>query len=151
MTLLTSQASPLIRFATNDKARLLPASSCSCGMCFDGYETGTISRYDDMLKVRGLNLWPITIDDIVLVTPGVKNYGGIVTREATGHEGLFVNIEFEPGVQGDDKSSALGKMAEAIRAQTGLRMVVKEATSALPQFTDTESKARRWRDERNKR
>lgn len=151
VTFLTSQASPLIRFATNDKARLLPASSCACGFCFDGYETGTISRYDDMMKVRGLNLWPITVDDIVLATPGVKNYGGLVTREASGHEGLFVNIEFEPGVQSGDKTSALGMMTEAIRAQTGLRMVVKETTSALPQFTDTESKARRWRDERNKR
>jgi phenylacetate-CoA ligase len=151
VTFLTSQASPLIRYATNDKARLLPASSCPCGICFDGYETGTISRYDDMIKVRGLNLWPITIDDIVLVTHGVKNYGGLVTNTTSGREDLFVSVEFEASVSQEQRTAILGHLAEKIREQTGLRMTVMEARKPLPEFKDSESKARRWRDERSGR
>lgn len=147
-TFLGSEASPLIRYATNDKARLLHASSCSCGLCFDGYESGTISRYDDMIKVRAVNLWPATVDDVVLTVPGVIEYQGVVLTSLSGGEDIQVRVEFEATVSDATKARALAKMAADLQAQVGLRMTFSEAEAPLPQFKDHESKARRWRDER---
>ncbi len=149
VTFLSSEASPLIRFATNDRVRLLPASYCPCGRCSDGYESGTISRYDDMMKVRGLNLWPVSVDDVVLAIPGVRNYFGCVTREESGREDISVDIEFEIGVPAIKKEEITRLIEAQLRAAIGLRMNVREAGHSLPEFKDTESKARRWLDKRN--
>lgn len=149
VTFLSSEGSPLIRFATNDKARLMPASSCRCGRCADGYESGTISRYDDMIKVRGLNLWPITVDDIVLTKAGVRNYRGRVTSDAVGREDINLELEFDADVPDDNRQDISRNIESELRSVIGLRMDVHEASSALPEFKDSESKARRWRDERS--
>jgi phenylacetate-CoA ligase len=149
VTFLSSEASPLIRFATNDRVRLMPASTCKCGRTSDGYESGTISRYDDMMKVRGLNLWPITIDDIVLTVPGVRNYSGAVRRDTTGREDIDVQVEFDVDVPLAKRAEINQSIEAQIRSVVGLRMDVHEAAQKLPEFKDTESKARRWRDERN--
>lgn len=149
VTFLSSEASPLIRFATNDRVRLMPASACKCGRTSDGYESGTISRYDDMMKVRGLNLWPITIDDIVLTVPGVRNYSGAVRRDTTGREDIDVQVEFDVDIPSSKRAEINQAIEAQIRSVVGLRMDVHEAAQKLPEFKDTESKARRWRDERN--
>lgn len=150
VTFLSSEASPLIRFATNDRARLMPASSCRCGRCSDGYESGTISRYDDMMKIRGLNLWPITVDDIILTTPGVRNYRGLVKRDGAGREDIDVDVEFDSAIPCPRRLDINRDIEARLRAVTGLRMDVREATGPLPEFKDSESKARRWRDERGR-
>lgn len=149
VTFLSSEASPLIRFATNDRVRLLPASYCPCGRCSDGYEAGTVSRYDDMMKVRGLNLWPVSVDDIVLTIPGVRNYAGCVTRDSTGREDINVEVEFDIDLPSTKKTEINKSIEDKVRSIIGLRMDVCEATRKLPEFKDSESKARRWRDERS--
>jgi phenylacetate-CoA ligase len=149
VTFLSSEASPLIRFATNDRVRLLPASYCSCGRCSDGYESGTVSRYDDMMKIRGLNLWPVSVDDVVLTTPGVRDYCGRVTRDMSGREDIDVEIEFDLDVPSTKRSEINRSIEAQLRAVVGLRMNIREASQKLPEFKDSESKARRWRDERN--
>jgi phenylacetate-CoA ligase len=126
----------------------MPASSCKCGRCSDGYESGTISRYDDMMKVRGLNLWPITVDDIVLTTAGVRNYRGIVKLDGAGREDIDVDVEFDTAIPSPSRLDINREIEAKLRAVTGLRMDVREATGPLPEFKDSESKARRWRDER---
>jgi phenylacetate-coenzyme A ligase PaaK-like adenylate-forming protein len=102
-----------------------------------------------MMKVRGLNLWPITVDDIVLTAAGVRNYAGLVRRHNDGREDIFVHVEFDPSVAVNDRPAIIKKLSDQIRSMTGLRMDVSEASMPLPEFKDTESKARRWRDERN--
>lgn len=149
VTFLTSEASPLIRFATNDRARFFPASSCPCGICFDGYEAGTISRYDDMIKVRGLNLWPVTIDDVILTAAGVRNYAGVVRRVDGGREDILIQVEFDAGIAAGYRPRMIRKFSEQLHSVTGLRIDVREASKPLPEFKDSESKARRWRDERS--
>ena len=148
VTYLVAQASPLLRYATNDKARLLEGASCPCGRTYDGYEAGTIGRYDDMMKVRGVSFWPMVTDDVVFGVPGVTNYFGTVRHGESGAEEVRVELEVGTDVRGDDRATVLRRVSDRLRATIGLHMDVVEAERALPAYVDSESKAHRWRDER---
>lgn len=148
VTFLDAEASPLVRFATGDKARLLPAQECPCGRPFDGYQSGSIARYDDMLKVRGVNFWPAMTDQAIFAVPGITNYLGTARSLPDGREELVVELEFSPETTAEAKQRAVLDLGASLRAAIGLRMEVAEATRPLPQFKDVQSKARRWRDER---
>lgn len=150
VTFLDAEASPLVRFASGDRVVLLPAESCPCGKPSDGYEAGAISRYDDMLKVRGINIWPSTIDEILLAQPIVSNYVGIVMSDENGRERISVEVEFMPEAPAEERAEALRRYEANLRSRIGLRMELAEASGPLPRFDDPRRKARRWRDERAK-
>jgi phenylacetate-CoA ligase len=150
VTYLGAQASPLLRYATNDKALLLPGSSCPCGRARDGYEAGTIGRYDDMMKVRGVSFWPMVTDDVVFGVPGVANYFGTVRHAGNGAEEVRVELELGPDVEGDDRAAVVRRVGERLRSTIGLQMEVVEAERVLPAYVDSESKAHRWKDERRR-
>lgn len=150
VTFLDSEASPLIRFAMGDKAQLAPHSDCPCGRPFDGYRCGSISRYDDMLKVRGVNFWPSATDEVIFKYPEVANYSGVAKSRPDGREDLIVSVEFRPDAPTDNRSDILARIFKDIHDAVGLRMSVSEATETLPTGTDFQAKLRRWRDERVK-
>ena len=62
-TALRRQASPLLRFRTRDHV-VVTGTSCSCGRT--GYKVRCVGRTDDMLIVRGINLFPSAVQDLVL-------------------------------------------------------------------------------------
>lgn len=147
-TCLDIEASPLLRFATGDRVRLMPASACQCGLPYDGYESGTVSRYDDMIKVRGVNIWPLATDDIVFSETDIRNYIGTARSEADGSEGVFVEVEFVDDVPASRREETLARLSGKLRSAIGIRIDVRQASAPLPRFEDTLTKARRWRDER---
>jgi phenylacetate-CoA ligase len=147
-TCLDIEASPLLRFATGDCVRLMPADSCPCGSGYDGYESGTIRRYDDMVKVRGINIWPAVTDDVIFRAREIRNYIGTVRNRADGREEVVVEVEFADEEPKEGRRDALNKLASDLRSAVGLRVDVKEASKPLPRFEHTLTKAKRWRDER---
>lgn len=149
-TCLDIKASPLLRYATGDRVRLMPAQSCSCGLPTDGYESGTVARFDDMIKVRGINIWPAATDDIVFSIPEIQNYIGTATTLSDGGERVRVDIEFVDGVQDGARDRILRHLGAELKSRIGLNIDVVAARDTLPRFSDTLSKARRWRDERKK-
>ena len=64
VTNLDKIAEPVVRYRTRDTARYLGAD-CSCGRPFASIECGSIGRLDDMIKVRGINIWPVTFDEMI--------------------------------------------------------------------------------------
>jgi phenylacetate-CoA ligase len=149
-TCLDIQASPLLRYATGDRVRLMPAHSCSCGLEADGYESGTVARFDDMIKVRGINIWPATTDDIVFSIPQVRNYAGTARTLPDGSEQVCVEVEFANDVDGDVRDQVIKRLGADLKSGVGLNIDVVAAQGTLPAFRDTLSKARRWKDERKK-
>jgi phenylacetate-CoA ligase len=65
-------AIPLIRYRSSDLVRKLPAATCPCGRTTDLYDGGVIGRVDDMLLVRGTNVYPRAVEGIV------REFGEIV-------------------------------------------------------------------------
>ncbi len=148
-THLYSEASPILRFATNDKALLVSHRECDCGLPFDGYRAGSIARYDDMLKIKGMNIWPQTIDGVVFSFAEVKEYQGRTFISQSGKEEITVCVEFVKDVQDFEKKEIFKDLVNRLREKTGIRMNIEEASGPLPEFKADRSKARRWKDERN--
>ncbi len=147
VTPLNRKASPFLRFKLADRVRYFPHDACDCGRPFDLMEAGTISRYDDMMKIKGINIWPETIDEIVLTKEEATEYQGRLYMSDERKEKADIVIEFKIGVVQDVKQRLLTKISDEVRDATGIGFIVKEATEALPHAV---FKVRRWADDRSK-
>jgi phenylacetate-CoA ligase len=147
LTNLSVLGSPVIRFATGDKARLLPAESCGCGRAWACIEAGSISRYDDMMKIRGNNVWPATVDGVVFSHAEVAEYVGRVFVDEQGRTEVEIRYATRTdAVDGGAIEALTDTMAREIKNRTNVSMRLRAVSrSELPAF---EYKARRWTDER---
>jgi phenylacetate-CoA ligase len=132
LTNLGRLGSPLIRYRTGDRVRLA-AAPCACGRTFRRLEGGILGRLDDMLIVRGVNVFPTAIEAVVRRFP-VEEFQIEVFREGELDE-VRVHVEVDGGADG------ARRVQEALRATLGLRLeVTPVAPGSLPRF---ELKARR--------
>jgi phenylacetate-CoA ligase len=146
-TFLHSQASPLLRYASADRVVRLGPETCDCGRTFEGIEGGTISRYDDMIKIKGVNIWPAVMDELIFREPVVREYQGRVSLDR-GREQVNVYIEAHKGATADVLREAFGRMKQSTRDALGLNFEFVRAASTLPRFDDDQHKPKRWKDER---
>ena len=148
LTPLEREASPLLRFATNDKVVLRSHTDCPCGRPFDGLEAGIVERYDDMIKMKGQNVWPAAIDSIVFADHRVFDYRGRVFMGTGGRETVEMEVEFKKDVPVAERLRALGGLAAALQERVGIRMEVREVLA--DSFDRVLFKGKRWMDERIK-
>ncbi len=148
VTTFSREAMPLIRFRSNDRVRLLPPGLCDCGRTSRAlWEVGTISRYDDMLKIKATNVWPQTVDEAVFSFDEIEEYNGNVFIDKNGQEIAKLKIEFKKELMDEsNKAIIFGKLADKIKTMTQVTMKLEEVPyGTLPRF---EYKVRRWTDER---
>ena len=132
LTNLGRLGSPLIRYRTGDRVRLA-ATPCACGRTFARLEGGILGRLDDMLIVRGVNVFPSAIEAIVRRFP-VAEFQIEVFRAGELDE-VRVLVEVDGGADG------ARRVQEGLRAGLGIRLDVAAVTAgSLPRF---ELKARR--------
>lgn len=147
LTTLMRQATPVVRFRTRDRVRLLPHQGCPCGRQTMAIEAGTIGRYDDMIKVKGMNIWPAAVDATILSNAEVDEYVGTVGVDDQGQEYVRVSIALRPDVDDHHRPGICATLAARLRDLTNVSMDVMEVDrETLPHF---EYKARRWTDSRN--
>jgi len=75
ITNLYNENFPIIRFRTYDRVRYRDSRYCDCGRPFGGIESGSVSRVDDMIKMRGQNLWPDSVGAIIFNRPELEEAG----------------------------------------------------------------------------
>jgi len=141
-TSLTKQALPVVRYRTRDLTRLLPPSARSMR------RMGRISgRCDDMLIVRGVNVFPTQIEELIFRCRGLSaHYHLELTRE--GHlDALAVHVEHAADATGASRETATRELAHLVKAHVGVSVRVElHAPGALERST---GKARRVIDRRN--
>lgn len=140
LTNLGRTASPLIRYRTGDRV-CLRRTRCACGRWFGRLEGGIVGRIDDMVCVRGNNVYPSAVDAIVRSFAEVAEYRArVIERGALGE--LTLDVEAQPGAPAD----LAERVACLFRDRLHFRPVVTlVAPGSLPRF---EMKARRWIRER---
>jgi phenylacetate-CoA ligase len=147
-TSLTKEALPIIRYRTRDLTRLLPPTSRS--MRRIGKITG---RSDDMLIIRGVNVFPTQIEELIVKSPKLAPiYQLVVTRD--GHlDKVEVLVEARPEVSSQmttTEAEALGRQLEhAIKTYVGVSTKVRVHASGGVERTST-GKAKRVIDKRPK-
>jgi phenylacetate-CoA ligase len=120
-TSLTKEALPIIRYRTRDLTRLLPPTSRSMR------RMGRINgRSDDMLIIRGVNVFPSQVEEIILGMPALApHYQLVVTRD--GHlDSLEVHCELREGALPADYMEVVGRdLQHRIKTCIGVTTTVK--------------------------
>ncbi|MGL4594446.1 MAG: phenylacetate--CoA ligase family protein [Thermoguttaceae bacterium] len=99
ITSLTREALPVIRFRTGDLTRIQSRSRCDCGRTSVRIAPIT-GRTDDMLIIKGVNFFPIQVENALLEIPGVLPHYQIVIGEVEGVKDICIQVEAESGVTG---------------------------------------------------
>jgi phenylacetate-CoA ligase len=147
VTLLEKEASPLVRFRTRDKVVYHPWTDCSCGRQLDFLEAGTISRWDDMLKIKGENVFPNEVDEIVFARPEIGEYQARVFIGSAGRDVAEMQVGLAEEVR--DVDALLGALREELKRKTNVSIDLRQVPlESLPQWTTPDIKPRRWTDER---
>jgi phenylacetate-CoA ligase len=145
LTTFSRDASTLVRFATDDKVIRRDGGTCPCGRPFASFVAGNVVRYDDMMKIKMVNVWPSAIDEALLLRPEVAEYQGRVFLADNGQEAVDVVIEYKPDVPAASRGALCAEFEQVLLQRCGVRMAVAESSEMLPRF---EFKVRRWTDER---
>ena len=146
-TSITKQALPLIRYRTRDLTRL-NRKPCSCGRTTVRIER-VLGRSDDMLIVRGVNVFPSQIETIVLAVDGAEpHYEIAVDRNEKHLDALEVRVETSPSVweHAERRVELEQQLNQHIRSALGITVTVSVvAPNEIPR---SEGKAARVVDNR---
>jgi phenylacetate-CoA ligase len=124
-TSLTKEALPMIRYRTRDLTRLLPPSARSMRRI-----EKITGRSDDMLIIRGVNLFPTQVEDLILKQPELSPHYLLEVTRPTHLDELTVHVEMGAdlahGAQ-EARHEAARKLEHNIKAYIGLNAVVRLA------------------------
>ncbi len=137
LTTLGRYGSPLIRYRTGDLVR--PTWKYQEDIRFVLLEGGVLGRVDDMMIVRGVNIFPSSVEQILHRFPEIVEYRLIAHKQGE-MDALTIEIE--------DHAGDPRRVARALQLQLGLRVAVKLVPhNSLPRF---EGKGNRFLDQRTK-
>ena len=147
-TCITKEAFPLIRYRTRDIC-ILSREKCSCGRTHVKM-TKPLGRSDDMMVVKGVNVFPSQIETVLLNQGFQANYQIIVTRDKSHQDKIEVQVEKTPFMAQDqtfDVPQATKKLTAGLKAMLGILADVKLVEpNTIPR---SEGKAVRVIDKRN--
>lgn len=138
LTNLGRVASPLLRYRTGDIVKLAEKEVCECGSSEMALEGGILGRCDDMVQIRGVNVYPGAVEQIIRAFPEIIEYQVEVFQQSDMNE-MAIRVEPTPD-HVDEKLSH--RIEQAFKLNLSLRIPIEiVAPNTLPRF---EMKAKRW-------
>jgi phenylacetate-CoA ligase len=140
LTNLGRWGAPVLRYRSGDRVRL-GCGACACGRTFARLDGGILGRVDDMLVVRGVNVFPSALEGIVRRFAVVDEFQIEVFRRGMLDEVRLV-LEIDGGAgPAESVQATVDRVAEAVRRDLGIRVEVAAVpVRTLPRY---ELKARR--------
>lgn len=115
LTTLRKQGAPLIRYRTHDLTRIIPGE-CPCGLAHPRIDTLT-GRTDDMVKVKGCNMFPAQIEEVIKFVDGTSSEYQVMIEAINGRDVL--TVLFETPLEGDEKTRCEEQLAAIFKAKIG--------------------------------
>lgn len=148
ITCIRKEALPLIRYRTRDITRL-HYEKCKCGRTTVRMENLS-GRSDDMLKIRGVNVFPSQIEEVILSVDGLGPHYEIVVERDGYSDKLTVRVEL---LKATDSFKELEKIEKSVRSKLKIMLgldakIQLESPNTLARF---EGKAKRVRDLRKEK
>lgn len=137
---------PLIRYRSKDMVVRVPYHTCPCGRTGDIYDGGIRGRWDDMMLIRGTNVYPRAVEAIVREYSAIDEFQIYIWRREGLQDEITIRVEVKPGREAEwaDLQSRLA--ADLAGAHEGLRFNIERVEhGTLPRF---ELKAKRLVDAR---
>jgi len=122
-TSLTKQAMPLVRYRTRDLTRLYPGTARPAHRRMERV-TG---RSDDMIVLRGVNVFPTQIEELLLRVPGLAPHFQLVLTSRDHLDELTVQVEARPGLDPEQRAAAARALAAQVLDHVGVRVQVTVA------------------------
>ena len=139
LTPLGRDGSPLLRYRTGDLVKKIERTPCVCGRFDLALDGGILGRIDEMVCIRGVNVYPAAMEQVIRSLPGIAEYQVHLDERGTLPE---IRLQIEPMPSVHDPSRLAQTLAKNLRDAFTLRIPVTVASpGALPRF---EMKARRW-------
>lgn len=141
ITTLVKEGAPLIRYRTHDLSRILPGE-CSCGSKFPRLDT-IMGRSDDMIKIKGVNVFPSQIEEVLKEFPEVSSEYQIRISHLDGRDTMRLYVETNGTVDFLDLAK---RIAGTVKSRIGFTPLVKVVELGL--LPRSEKKSKRVIDER---
>jgi phenylacetate-CoA ligase len=140
LTVLGRTGSPLLRYRTGDLARA--GRPCACGWRGTALPGGLLGRTDEMVIVRGVNVYPTAVEDVLRGFSEIAEYQVEVDRSRDLME-LSLRLEPVADCAAATAEALAGRVQNALHSVFNLRVPVALAPAgSLPRF---EMKAKRWK------
>ena len=147
-TCVTKEALPLVRYRTRDRTRLL-RERCECGRTTARMER-VLGRTDDMIVVRGVNVFPSQIETVLLQADGVEpHYQVVVDRRRDHMDELDILVEVSPAIFEDKERLVQLERTLSYEVRSALGITCKVQLVGPKQIERSEGKAARVVDKRN--
>lgn len=141
ITTLRKQGAPLVRYRTHDLTRFVPGE-CACGARYPRIDT-VIGRTDDMVKVKGVNIFPGQFDEVLREVDGVSSEFQVMIDHLEGRDVVTVFFETAEGIRIEGVEAAV---RQRCKDRIGLTVVAKAV--ALGDLPRSEKKTPRIFDNR---
>lgn len=141
ITTLVKEGAPLIRYRTHDLSRIIPGE-CLCGSAFPRLDM-IMGRTDDMIKIKGVNVFPSQIEEILREFPEVSSEYQIRISHLDGRDTMRIYVETNGTVDFQDLSR---RIADRVKSRIGFTPLVKVVELGL--LPRSEKKTKRVFDER---
>lgn len=141
ITTLQKEGAPLIRYRTHDLTRILP-DPCPCGRSLPRIDI-ILGRTDDMIKVKGVNMFPAQIEEVLKTVDGVSSEYLVEIDHIDGRDHMLVKFEI-------NEHTDAPAIEKAVRHQFKQRIGMTPDTQACPLGTlpRSEKKSKRVHDNR---
>jgi phenylacetate-CoA ligase len=137
LTNLGRTAAPVLRYRTGDLVQPGGARACACGSHEMTLEGGILARCDDMVVIRGVNVYPSAVEDVMRACGGVAEYRVEIAAVRSMDE---LRVQVEPEAEAGPELAH--RLETALRDAFGMRIPIQMVEAGvLPRF---EMKARRW-------
>jgi phenylacetate-CoA ligase len=142
ITTLVKEGAPLIRYRTHDLTRIV-VGDCPCGSPYPRIER-LIGRSDDMIKVKGINIFPAHIEEALSATRDASSEYQVMIDHLNGKD--IMTVFFETAATGDERAHAEKELHGIIKAKLSLSVVAKAVD--LGDLPRSEKKTKRIFDNR---
>ncbi len=142
ITTLRKEGAPLVRYRTHDLTRIIPGE-CPCGSPYPRIDT-IVGRTDDMVKVKGVNIFPGQIDELLSGIYGVSSEYMAVLEHKNGKDSMALNFE----VTGEGPSTEELERYVVQRFKTKIGITISAHAVAIGELPRSMKKTKRIYDNR---
>lgn len=145
ITTLEKEGAPLIRYRTHDLTRIIPDTEpCPCGRSYPRIDV-ILGRTDDMVKVKGVNIYPGQIDDVLKELPNASSEYKVEIDHENGKDRISVFVE--TALSGEEEKAAFEKEMKNL-FKTRINVTILPKAVAIGELPRSEKKSTRIFDYR---
>ncbi|MGE5604706.1 MAG: phenylacetate--CoA ligase family protein [Bacteroidota bacterium] len=142
ITTLSKEGAPLVRYRTRDLTRIIPGT-CPCGSVYPRIDR-ILGRSDDMIKIKGVNIYPGQIEDVLKETKGASSEYQVRLTRVEARDQMLLRVEAEAG---SDPKQLAGRIGANFKKRIGILIDVQVVP--IGELPRSEKKSKRVLDERD--